>query len=386
MELVRLRAADYEDAMDFLDLVFSKAHCPHNFAEILPIIYRPTDEHMHCNFAVRENGKIRGIVGLFPMEMKVGDQILKVGGIGGVSAHPKDKGKGWMKMLMKASVDEMKADGTDLSWLGGLRHRYQHYGYEITGSMLEYEVSKTNFRHVYEGAELPEFSFVPMKEEDAGYLAKAKELHDSQPIHAVRSLEDYWLILTTVRATPWAALNADGNMVGYLVLSHDQTCINEIFAENDEILEQMIRIWVAQQKQESVKVKLAPWQEEAARRMGVLAEEFRMTESGNYQIFNWEKVVGSLIEAKHQRESLPDGKLRLGISDYGTLEICVEKGKVSCKKTEEEAEAVLDSFAAMRMLFGHCPVQFVADIPVHVKQMANAWFPLPLCWMIQDHV
>lgn len=386
MELVRLKANDYDEAMDFLDIVFSKAHCPHDFGSMLPIIYRPTDEHMHCNFAVRENGKIRGIVGLFPMEMKIGDQVLTVGGIGGVSAHPKDKGKGWMKLLMKAAVDEMKANGTDLSWLGGLRHRYQHYGYEVTGIMLEYDVSNTNLRHVYRSSEMPNLRFVPITENDTDYLRKAKELHDRQVIHCVRSMEDYWLFLTAVNTTPWAALDADGNMVGYLVLSRDKKCITEMFAENDEILEQMVRLWVSQQEQESVKVKLAPWQEEIARRMGRLAEEFRLTESGNYQIFNWDKVIGCLMEVKNQRETLPDGQMRLGIEDYGTVLIQVEQGAVTCRKTEQTPEAELDTFAAMRVIFGHCPVQFTAELPVHTKQLANAWFPLPLCWMVQDHV
>lgn len=386
MELIRLKANDYEEAMDFLDIVFSKAHCPHDFGSMLPIIYRPTDEHMNCNFAVRENGKIRGIVGLFPMEMKIGDQILTVGGIGGVSAHPKDKGKGWMKMLMKAAVDEMKENGTDLSWLGGLRHRYQHYGYEVTGIMLEYDVSKTNLRHVYGSSEMPNLRFVPITEKDTDYLRKAKELHDRQPIHCVRSMEDYWLFLTVVYTTPWAVLDEEGNMVGYLVLKQDKTCITELFAENDEILEQMVRLWVSKQEQESVKVKLAPWQDEIARRLGCLAEEFRVTDSGNYQIFNWDKVVACLLTAKNQQECLPDGKLLLGIEEYGTLEICVKNGEVDCKKTEEAAEVVLGSFAAMRTVFGKFPVHFVADIPVHAKQIMNAWFPLPLCWMVQDHV
>lgn len=126
MEVIRLKAQDYDDAIAFLNLVFGKEHRVSDFAKMLPIIYRPTDEHMNCNFAVRENGEIRGIVGLFPAEMKVGGTILKLGGIGSVSSHPQDRGKGWMKLLMGQAIAEMANTEVDISWLGGFRQRYQY--------------------------------------------------------------------------------------------------------------------------------------------------------------------------------------------------------------------------------------------------------------------
>lgn len=386
MELVRLKAADYEEAIDFLDLVFSKAHCPHSFAEILPIIYRPTDEHMNCNFAVRENGRIRGIVGLFPAEMKIGDIVLKVGGIGGVSAHPSDKGKGWMKLLMGAAIEEMENTGVDISWLSGLRQRYSYFGYEKTGVMLAYEVSQTNLRHIMADKPASSLRFVPIECSDKQYLEKAKKLHDRQPLYCERSEEDFWLFLTAVTTMPWAALNEAGEMVGYMVVSKDQTCITEIFADTDEILVQMVQSWLLWKKTEEMKVLLAPWQQETAREIGRFAEEYRVTDSGNFRIFNWDKVVGSLMQLKQQMEPLMAGSMKLGIEGYGTLLITVEAGKVSCSKTEMEAQVVLDPKTASRVLFGHIPSWFVTELPAEVKELADCWFPLPLCWLIQNHV
>ena len=65
MELVRLKANDYEEAMDFLDIVFSKAHCPHDFGSMLPIIYRPTDEHMNCILPCGKMAKSEGLLDYF---------------------------------------------------------------------------------------------------------------------------------------------------------------------------------------------------------------------------------------------------------------------------------------------------------------------------------
>lgn len=386
MELVRLTAADYEEAVDFLDFVFSKAHRPHSFEEILPIIYRPTDEHMQCNFAVRENGRIRGIVGLFPAEMKVGNEVLKVGGIGGVSAHPRDKGKGWMKLLMGAAAEEMEKTGVDLSWLSGLRQRYQYFGYEKTGIMLEYTISQTNLRQVFQGEDAAGLQLIPIGEKDSEYIKKAKELHDGQVLHCVRSMEDFWLFAKAVCTTPLAAVNDEGKMLGYMVLTQDKCCITEIFAEDEDILTDMIRCCMQQEKEEEIKVLLAPWQEKAARRLGRIAEEFCMRDCGNFRIFNWEKVVGSLFAVKNQMEKLMDGSLLLGIRGYGTLELKVENGVTSCTKTDKTAEVELDPHTASRVLFGQCPVCFVEDIPAKANMLLNAWCPLPLCWLIQNHV
>lgn len=71
MEIVRLKSCDFEEAIDFLDFVFSKAYSPTHFRKMLPLCYQPTDEHMSHNFAIRENGKIRAIVGLFQLKFRL---------------------------------------------------------------------------------------------------------------------------------------------------------------------------------------------------------------------------------------------------------------------------------------------------------------------------
>lgn len=386
MELVRLKASDYEETIDFLDFVFSKAHRPHSFAEILPIIYRPTEKHMSCNFAVKENDRIRAVVGLFPAEMKVGEMTLKLGGIGGVSAHPRDKGKGWMKLLMGAVREEMEQTGVDIGWLAGLRQRYQYFGYEKTGNMMEYLVDQTNLRHAFKENAETGLRMVQIKETDMAYIRKAKELHDRQPVCCVRSLEDFWLYATAVCTVPWAAVDENGEMVGYLVSSKQQDCVTELFAENDETLIAMIHAWMVQQCVEETKILLAPWQEGAARGLGKIAEEFRMVDSGNFHIFNWEKVTGSLMHVKNQMEPMESGCLRLGITGYGTLQMTVENGKAGCMKTQEEADVMLDHHTAARILFGNCPAHLAAELPVNAAAILNKWCPLPLCWQVQNHV
>ncbi|HBP38977.1 MAG TPA: hypothetical protein DD640_09625, partial [Clostridiales bacterium] len=166
----RLGPADFDEAMDLLNLVFSMSSRPHDFARILPKIYRPDELSMRANLAIRREGKIRAIVGLFPMDLSVGGQILKSGGIGGVATHPRETGSGMMKQLMNTALAEMKAGGFALSVLGGQRQRYGYYGYEKAGSSLHFDLSKTNIRHFYRDRPEPDYRFMPIGSADQAAL------------------------------------------------------------------------------------------------------------------------------------------------------------------------------------------------------------------------
>jgi len=76
MQIQRLSVNDFEESMDFLNLVFSQTYGPMDFEKMLPRLYKPTDEHMKHNLVVRDNGKIRALVGLYPSELVAGDSAM----------------------------------------------------------------------------------------------------------------------------------------------------------------------------------------------------------------------------------------------------------------------------------------------------------------------
>ncbi len=387
MELVQLKAADFENAIDFMDMVFSRAHAPTRFTEILPILYQPTDEDMQHNFAVKENGKIRAIVGMFPAEIKVGEDALHLEGIGGVSAHPNDKGKGWMKMLMNHCIDQMKATDTDLSFLTGLRQRYQYFGYDKAGTLLEYSINQTNLRHTEKKQpEILPLHFVPIQPEDQTVLEACKKLYDRQPFCFTRSLEKFYLYLLSVYTKPWAALYPNGEVAGYLVTTQKQDRITEIFADNDLVFTSMIYRWFAEREITDTTVLLTVWQESFAHILSGIAEDFQMTNNGNWRIYNWEHVIGTLLKLKGTRYSLADGTARIGITGYGTLQICVSNGVVECHRADVTPDVEWDSLTATRALLGHISTEYVAEIPAVIQNQILSWFPLPLSWLVQNYV
>ena len=72
---------------------------------------------------IRRDGCLAAVVGIFPIEWHVGSTTLRMAGIGGVCTDPQRRGQGLMSRLMRHVVDAVRADGYDLSYLGGQRQK-----------------------------------------------------------------------------------------------------------------------------------------------------------------------------------------------------------------------------------------------------------------------
>ena len=75
----------------------------------------------------------------------------------------------------------------------------------------------------------------------------------------------------------------------------------------------------------------------------------------------------------------------VSVSD-GTLKITVQNKEVECKKSDDLPDVEWDIFIATRMIFGHISAAYVEEIPDEIERLLKSWFPLPLCWLIQNYV
>ena len=368
--------------MDFLNLVFG-THRPHDFENLLPAIYRPTEPLMACNYAVREHGKIRGIVGLFPMHWKVGDTTFKVGGIGGVSTHPKSRGAGYMKALMNRCVAVMREEGYHLSYLGGQRQRYQYFGYERCGQVCSFSLNKNNLRHRF--ADDPTIGFEPLEKADGERLTRARQLHDAQHAHCLRAPDDFYHHLRNWYSQPHAALDSSGRMVGYLVANEKGDSVSELAAESEATALRMLRAWVAERSGWEVSIGLPSWRAGLANMLGACCENYSVRPGGNWQIFDWAGVVGALLQARRLGGPLSPGAVVIDIEGYGGLALRVAEDSTACSSTSAPADLRCDPFTAMRLLFGPLPASQMLALPASAAVLEQ-WCPLPLSWPHQDGV
>jgi predicted N-acetyltransferase YhbS len=385
-EVVQLTAADFDEGLAFMNAVFAakKPDRFHDFHALLPSIYQPTDELMACNHAVRVNGELRAIVGLFPMDWQVGDVVLKVGGIGGVSTHLAHRDKGYMSLLMNHCVDYMKEQGCHLSYLGGQRQRYGYAGYEKCGQKLQLPVDKRNLKHVFDTPS--SLRFEPIAANDAERIAMARELHDAQPVRQLRDPTHFGRFLVSWYNQPFAALDEQGAMVGYLVATRDGSAVYELLADNTDTEVDIARAWVeADAARDSVTFELPPWRYDLVRRFAEIGESPAVHDARNWQIFDWPATVEALMKLGATGGALEDGEVLLGIEEYGTLRIRVVGGEPQAQRVDDAAAVTWHPFTAMRVLFGPFPPTAVTAIPREVAAL-QAWCPLPLSWQLQDAV
>ena len=382
-EVVQLTAADFDEGMAFLNAVFGEER-PHDFHAMLPSIYQPTDKLMACNHAVRENGEIRAIVGLFPMDWQVGETVLKVGGIGGVSTHSAHRDKGYMSLLMNHCVQHMKAQDFHLSYLSGQRQRYGYSGYETCGQRFLVPIGKRNIRHVFDTPS--SLCFEAIAVDDVDRIAVAQRLHDAQLVHHLRDPTHFGRFLVSWYHKPFAALDERGAMVGYLVATSDGSRVSELVAADTDTAVDIARGWVeADAERSSINFELSAVNYDLVRRIAALGESQSVHEADNWQIFDWVATVEALLKVSATGGELVDGEALIGIEEHGTLRVRVVGGEPQVERVGCASTRAWHPFTAMRVFFGPLPPCAVTALP-HEAAVLQAWCPLPLSWPTQDGV
>lgn len=380
-EITRLQASDFEEALDMLNYSFGFQH-PKNFETLLPALYKAGEEQMSWNWALRENGRIRAIVGAFPLTWQLGAATLRISGIGGVSCHPRARNQGYMQQLMSHAVATMRDEGYHLSYLGGQRQRYGYYGYEKCGISYSLNLSNNNLRHTFGTDDLP-IEFRPLTRQDRTHLQGIIGLHDAQPFRGLRAPDRFYDLLLSWQHQPHIAISADGRMIGYLVANQAGNTVTELLAVNEGDPELSIAAaWV--QQHGSTSFELAPWNR-LLPKLAQLCEGMGVYSSGNWLIFDWEATLDALLKTRAAQGPLIDGAVVIEIEGYGKILLEVDGGAARCVCSEGEPALHTDPATAMRLLCGPLPPAAVLALPP-AAALLEQWCPLPLFWGRQDGV
>lgn len=381
----RLGAVDFDEAMDFLNMVFSLAYGPTDFTQILPKLYQPTDKHMRCNLAIKREGKIKAIVGVFPMELNVNGKIIKIGGIGGVATHPRERNSGMMKVLMNTCLTSMQEEGIHLSCLSGIRQRYQFYGYEKAGSSVRMDFKKHNIKHGVKKEQIANLRFEKLDIKKEEWIWSAAQLYNKQPVYIKRDEADFHLFLENCESKPYVAIDND-EVVGYIVLNKGNNQINEIVANSNYNFINIIANWIMSSSQDAITIIMPLWEAEKIRLLGEFCEDSRLTGCGSWQVLKWAETIDAFLSLKYSQEELLNGEVVIKIANHSNLKVRVDNGTISCEEVNLEPDIVLDEFTATRLVFGYLAPSKITKLPKNLVSIFNSWFPLPLFIPMQDKV
>ncbi len=145
----RCGSAEYSQMLVMLNTAFGhsgETWFEENLSNCTPFEKDAQANEIANHFIAVSEHQVIGAVGAYPVDWAVsfGDKKYAVNayGIGQVSCLPEYRNRGVMTGLLNAAASEMSARGCTVSFLGGDRWRYSHFGYDFGGNCAEFYFSQ----------------------------------------------------------------------------------------------------------------------------------------------------------------------------------------------------------------------------------------------------
>lgn len=364
-----------KDLLEMLNEVFFSEDPEENrpdFLSLLPKLYKEKYNPAYNNIVIMEDDKIKGAVGLFPMDVNADGMALKIGGIGNVASTKDSRGKGYMIECMNACLDIMKEDGTDYSVLNGQRQRYGHFGYEPGGYSYSFMVNRGNIDRILGKDAKASYTWKKLTEDDAETVSKALALYNKNIFRYERTNETFCDILMSWGSTPYAFFDGE-EFKGYASINGNGS-INEIeVCETKDFFEVLMCIMEISGKKD-FHISVAPFKKELCEYLGNIASVTEINQCHCICIFNYARFIKAFLSLKAKTVSVCNGSVVLlihGIKKDEKLEITVDGQNVTVEETEKPADIELEHNEAELLA-----ASIYSGRRLELPAFAQSWFPV----------
>lgn len=366
---------DFPNILNFINMVFSMSHCPHNFRQLLPKLYEKGQEEKSIHYLALENEEIKACVCVLPITLCCEDKTITCATVGSVSVHPYSRGKGYMRKLMHIAIEDMKKSNISMSTLSGLRNRYQYYGYEKGGFVFQYCFTPDNFRHCREKFPKRKITLCQIQDTKNPLLTEIQAIQKNQILFAKRNPSDFLAIMKSWNAKLYGILE-NQMCKGYVALQGNQ--ILEMRLTDKALLFASLEECLKESGSKELFLRILPYDTYLLKECTQLFESFTISLDDNYMIFDYPKVLDFFLNVKSKYTSLNSGSWDFTIKEQGTFQIQVNNGVPSVtqlKDLEGKSSVNFSSFEIILALFApNCGM----GLP-ETKLPENCnWFPLPL--------
>jgi predicted N-acetyltransferase YhbS len=384
-EFAIAQADDYEDVIDLGNYVFSHARGGLDFPSLLPKLYKREYFMEGLHYVAREEGKIKAVIGAYPLMWEFPGAAVPGRGIGMVSVHPYCRSKGYMKALMGLALDDMKRDGVVFSVLGGQRQRYEYFGYTPAGGAYTFTCSEANILHTvgrcWEGA----FSLKPVESPDTALLDQMYALHNAKPIRIRRDRDRFFDILSSWKAQVFAVFEGP-DFYGYLLCTGGGGRIGEIVLKDYSRLAEAVGLVIGRRKEagqgDSVEVLAGPYEREKIQVLSRFAESYTQSAAYQCRVFDYLRFIEPFLTLQFRRPQ--EGSFVLQIKGGVRIRLFVREGKGAAEETPAPPDITLDPFEALHFLTS--PMADVTFPVLGEKGFPRSLLPLPLFFEPADHV
>ncbi len=368
----------YDEYITLINEVFGFDGVEQDFRKLLPKLYRPGRAPQNENYVAVEEGVCVAAVGAYSHEIRVCGTIIPCRGIGNVAVARAARGRGYMKDCMRMALTDMVRDGIALSTLGGRRQRYRYFGYEKAGICYTFAVNADNLRHTLGADYVSGLDIRQVNADDETLLTAIRTLSSSGVYAPIRAAADFFDILSTWRATVWAALR-DGKLVGYALRGTDGQ-ISEIRVTDVGELLPFLHALRRHLDTDTLTLRLPEHEDACLRALAPVAEGYQIGCSMSYNVLNYRLVCDAFFNLRATYAPLPDGNLTVcihGLAGDERLSLSVRDGVPSVLPSEpgRDPELELSHVEAMELLFAP-----FSPGRRKLSPAVQAWLPLPI-WM-----
>ena len=366
---------DFPNILNFINMVFSMSHCPHDFRQLLPKLYEKGQEEKSIHYLALENEEIKACVCVLPITLCCENKTITCATVGSVSVHPYSRGKGYMRKLMHIAIEDMKKSNISMSTLSGLRNRYQYYGYEKGGFVFQYCFTPDNFRHCREKFPKRKITLCQIQDTENPLLTEIQAIQENQILFAKKNPSDFLAIMKSWNAKLYSILE-NQMCKGYVALQGNQ--ILEMRLTDKALLFASLEECLKESGSKELFLRILPYDTYLLKECTQLFESFTIALDDNYMIFDYPKVLDFFLNVKSKYTSLNSGSWDFTIKGHGTFQIQVDNGVPSItqlKDLEGKSSVNFSSFESILALFApNCGMRL---LETKLPENCN-WFPLPL--------
>ncbi|GHV27378.1 hypothetical protein FACS18948_4640 [Clostridia bacterium] len=372
---------DLPELIDFLNLVFSHDHRPHDFPTMIPKTYANdaplAKEAVH--FIERADGRIKACVALLPTSLEVAGVRLLSGFIGQVGVHPYWRSKGSMKALMQMAREYAGAHGFDMLALTGQRQRYEYFDYVPAGIQAQYYIDHRNVRHGLGDTDAAGISFSEITDDGDPLIPALLDIYNSGSAAGSRTRETFLASGKTYEYRLYAILDF-GSTVGYIIVNKDQA--NEFVLINPSDCGRVIKAWFETNKASRLTITQPMHAVLLRRELGVFAEGVEYSAELQLLPINWIAVLDAYMKLNTETRGLADGRYVFKLKgEDKPIALIVNGGKASAAFVDHK-DAPNNTFSAIqateRIFSPFRLMDNIDDAPV-------GWFPLSLGYMTSEH-
>ncbi len=373
----RADSEEYDRLLEFLDKAFGFEK-QKGFISMLPKLYKKEYDPCSDNIVICENSKIIAAVGIYPLTLEVAGERLSGMALGNVAVSPDVRSRGYMSTLMRCAVAE--TDSYDFVVLGGLRQRYERFGFYRAGYDVNFTVTRKNAESMLtDVCEYPAVEVVEVEADSEKMLDRIFYLSQKSALHAVRRREMIFDILRSWSNSVYAIVS-DGITEGYF--TRDDDCIYELTLSSYDYLYGTLKALLADKG--SIKLCIPSADTELIRRLSPIAEQQQTDCWEMFRINNFARVTQAFLRLEAANTRLPDGSITVKIRhDNGTelFELYIRNGTVGVdSRTSKPADIELSAAEASELFFSQ-----VCRRREELSPEVRVWLPVPITLRRADH-